>query len=108
MSMAATALSPGHQIVTWEEYSQMQQNPFWESFIKKGVITVILPRPDLEKSTRTTADYNLEDAFDIIAQSQDVDWLRLCMNKDDRDGIVELCQQQIGEIEESLSNREVA
>ncbi|MBD1995301.1 hypothetical protein H6G00_01480 [Leptolyngbya sp. FACHB-541] len=94
-------LIKGTNLISLETFEAMKTNPFFARCEKKGVIRVYMPVvPDGEKPTGTSADFALEDCQDIIEEASDIDWLNRCIAKDDRDGIPELCQERIKQVEE--------
>lgn len=95
-------LHPGSNVVSGEDFAAIKNNFFFKRCEKKGVIRVFSPEiSEGVAPTGTTRDYDINDALEIIEQSNDIEWLQRCIAKDDRDGIAVSCQQRIKEIQES-------
>lgn len=98
------ALTPGHNLLAWEQYAAIRQNAAFQRCVKRGVVQVILPTVN-GKTTKTTADYAPEDVEEIIRESVDVDFLNLSANTDKREGVPEMCLARVKEIEEEIESR---
>lgn len=89
-----------------EAFALMQTNPHFAKQLRAGAIRVVHPEVHAgTKATNTTLDYSLSDAFQIIEQSTDADWLGRSLNRDDRDGIVEACQARVADIEAMIQTQ---
>jgi len=100
-------LTPGSNLIEVEVYEAMSKSAYFDRFVKNGVLKVFIPEiPEGGRVTGTSADYaNLQDAVDIIEQSNDVEWIQRCLAKDDRDGIATACQNRIAAIQSELNRQ---
>ena len=100
-------LTPGSNLIEVEVHEAMSKSPYFDRFVKNGVLKVFIPEiPEGGRVTGTSADYaNFEAAVEIIEQSNDLTWLELCKAKDDRDGIARTCQERIAAIQSELNRQ---
>jgi hypothetical protein len=102
-------LAPGTQLINQQLWEKMKKHPPAAKEItrmeKKGVIRVIYSNLQSNFQTKTTLDFELDDAMDIISASLDVDWLRLCIAKDNRSKVYNACVERVKIVEEMKKGR---
>lgn len=109
LELERIVLAPGTQLVNQVLWEKMKNHPPSGKEIarmeKKGVIRVIYSNPQTNFQTKTTLDFELSDALDMIADSLDVEWLRLCIAKDNRSQVYNACVERVKLVEEMKKGR---
>lgn len=97
-------LHQGSQLISKQLWEKIKAHPPMGAEIsrleRKGVIRVIQSSPN-NFVTQTTLDFEVDDALEMVANSWDVEWLRLCITKDNRPEIYKTCVERIKEVEEA-------
>lgn len=106
---AQVSLIDGSNLVSEEDWLHMQSNPFVQRFIDAGMLQVIEPRKEEGfVPTGTTTDFSEVEARQIVATSLDLEWLKICIQRETRDSVIKACQRRIQDIENSARKRAVA
>lgn len=105
-------LGPGTQLVNEMLWEKMKNHaPTGKEIArmeKKGVIRLMRSQFQSNFQTKTTLDFELDDALEMIDSSLDVDWLRLCIAKDNRSQVYNACVKRVEVVEEMKKGRNLA
>jgi hypothetical protein len=103
LEMIKIRLSPGSDNrIPYDDYMavlSVKNSPFKaaiEGFPPS--IKAIFPIPGIEEADLTT-DFNASDAVEIIRESYDIEWLKLCAPKDDRPGMTNVINQRLVQLD---------
>lgn len=97
-------LVPGSQLVNAQLWEKLKNYPpsgkEISRMMRKGVIRELRSNLQGDFQTSTTLDFELDDALEIVANSPDIEWLRLCIAKDNRSQVYNACKERIKTVEE--------
>ena len=102
MSLGGDFLTPGPNFLSDEDYNGMKTNPFWDRCLKRGIIEVIAPL-ETNRNTGTTVDFEASDASLLIETTQDIEWLKRSLNKDERPDIQNFLVERIKDLEAEIA-----
>jgi hypothetical protein len=100
---AQDALIPGTNFVREEVWALMSQNPFIQRFIDAQALVVIEPIKLDEgvDPTGTTLDFEPLSAVQIVNESVDLEWLKTCIVRENREKVIDACRKRIKVVESS-------
>lgn len=97
-------LAPGTQFVTPEIYEAMQSHPFWSALVKANVIEVVGSGSVVSdgKPGLTCAYSNESDAFRLISNTLDLEWLEDSKHREDRRSVNSAIRDRITELQNDM------
>lgn len=109
LELERIVLAPGTQLVNQQMWEKAKKHPSTGLQIarmeKKGVVRVIYSNPQSNFQTKTTLDFETDDAMDMVNSSLDAEWLRLCIAKDNRSAVYNKCVERLKVVEEMKKGR---
>ena len=108
VTMSGEFLGAGTQFVALEQYEAMTAHPIWQQLLALNVIEVVsVPgADDSDQTTGLTHNYDLTQAYRLVANSADIEWLQSSKRKESRRDVTMSIDARIAELEDMSSNRE--